>query len=124
MKRTAQLAQLYLVVVVIAGIIFFALHLGSQLAPPRATTSAKVEMASHPAPAHNSLFKALVTAVLVENASGALSRLILQLIVIIVVASVVGSIFTRLRQPAVVGEMVAGILLGPSLFGLLAPNAF
>jgi K+:H+ antiporter len=124
MKRTAQLAQLYLVVVAIAGIIFFALHLGSQLAPPRATTSAKVEMASHPAPAHNSLFKALVTAVLVENASSALSRLILQLIVIIVVASVVGSIFTRLRQPAVVGEMVAGILLGPSLFGLLAPNAF
>jgi Kef-type K+ transport system membrane component KefB len=124
MKRTAQLAQLYLVVVAIAGIIFFALHLGSQLAPPRATTSAKVEMASHPAPAHDSLFKALVTAVLVENARGALSRLILQLILIIVVASVVGSIFTRLRQPAVVGEMVAGILLGPSLFGLLAPNAF
>src|SRR5207237_7641747 len=27
-------------------------------------------------------------------------------------------------QPCVVGEMIAGILLGPSLFGLLAPDAF
>jgi Kef-type K+ transport system membrane component KefB len=33
-------------------------------------------------------------------------------------------LFTRLGQPAVVGEMAAGILLGPSLFGLLAPQAF
>ena len=32
--------------------------------------------------------------------------------------------FTRRGQTAVIGEMVAGILLGPSLFGLLAPNAF
>ena len=27
-------------------------------------------------------------------------------------------------QPAVVGEMIIGILLGPSLFGLVAPHAF
>jgi Kef-type K+ transport system membrane component KefB len=44
--------------------------------------------------------------------------------VIIAASSVLGLIFTRWRQPAVVGEMVAGILLGPSLFGLLAPDAF
>ena len=30
----------------------------------------------------------------------------------------------RLGQPAVVGEMIVGILLGPSLFGLLAPQSF
>jgi Kef-type K+ transport system membrane component KefB len=35
-----------------------------------------------------------------------------------------GDLFTRFGQPAVVGEMAAGILLGPSLFGLLAPAAF
>src|SRR5262249_24064223 len=33
-------------------------------------------------------------------------------------------IFTRFGQPAVVGEMMAGVLLGPSVFGLLAPAAF
>jgi len=35
-----------------------------------------------------------------------------------------GWAFVRLGQPGVVGEMVAGILLGPSLFGLIAPGAF
>ena len=32
--------------------------------------------------------------------------------------------FEKLRQPRVVGEMFAGILLGPSLLGWLAPSAF
>jgi Kef-type K+ transport system membrane component KefB len=36
----------------------------------------------------------------------------------------VGWAFTRGGQPAVLGEMMAGILLGPSLFGLVAHQAF
>lgn len=47
--------------------------------------------------------------------------LILQIATILVVARVVGAIFRRLGQPQVVGEMTAGILLGPSVFGTLAP---
>ena len=39
--------------------------------------------------------------------------------VIIVVARLMGALFRRLRQPAVVGEILAGIALGPSLLGLL-----
>jgi Kef-type K+ transport system membrane component KefB len=53
-----------------------------------------------------------------------LGRLFLQLLVILGVARIVGRLFPKLGQPAVVGEMAAGILLGPSLFGLLAPGAF
>jgi Kef-type K+ transport system membrane component KefB len=53
-----------------------------------------------------------------------LSRLFLQLLVIIVAAQLMGRTFVRLGQPAVVGEMAAGVLLGPSLFGLVAPRAF
>src|SRR5947208_791831 len=34
----------------------------------------------------------------------------------------VGIIARRVGQPQVVGEMVAGVLLGPSLFGLLLPD--
>jgi Kef-type K+ transport system membrane component KefB len=48
----------------------------------------------------------------------------LQLVIIIAACSIVGRLFRRIGQPAVVGEMVAGILLGPSLFGLLAPGGF
>ncbi|WP_294263401.1 cation:proton antiporter [uncultured Sphingomonas sp.] len=47
----------------------------------------------------------------------------LQLAIIIAACRVVGWIGQRfLGQPQVVGEMIAGVLLGPSLFGLIAPD--
>jgi len=39
-------------------------------------------------------------------------------------ARLMGGLFKRLGQPPVVGEILAGIVLGPSLLGLLAPGAF
>ena len=48
--------------------------------------------------------------------------LILQIGTILIVARLVGWLFGKLHQPRVVGEMLAGILLGPSLLGWLAPN--
>jgi Kef-type K+ transport system membrane component KefB len=52
------------------------------------------------------------------------SRFITQLILILIAAQVVGKLLRYLKQPQVVGEVLAGILLGPSLFGLIAPEAF
>jgi Kef-type K+ transport system membrane component KefB len=49
------------------------------------------------------------------------SILFLQLVVILAVARGIGLVFAKLGQPAVIGEMVAGILLGPSLLGAAAP---
>jgi Kef-type K+ transport system membrane component KefB len=47
----------------------------------------------------------------------------LQLFVIVLAARTVGWLGKRfLGQPQVVGEMIAGVVLGPSLFGLLAPD--
>lgn len=51
-----------------------------------------------------------------------LSILLLQIIVIIVVAKFFGAIFRRIGQPPVMGEMVAGITLGPSVLGFIAPQ--
>lgn len=52
-----------------------------------------------------------------------LARLfLLQFACLLVACRGVGWIAGRLRQPQVVAEMVTGILLGPSLFGLLAPE--
>src|SRR4051794_32603584 len=48
--------------------------------------------------------------------------LFLQICVIVAFSRVVGWLFTRMGQPQVVGEMLAGILLGPSLLGWLAPK--
>lgn len=46
----------------------------------------------------------------------------LQMFVILAAARVVGSLARRIGQPQVVGEMIAGVLLGPSLFGYFAPE--
>jgi Kef-type K+ transport system membrane component KefB len=50
-----------------------------------------------------------------------LFKLILQIGVILFTARIVGMIFKKIHQPQVMGEMFAGILLGPTLFGWLAP---
>jgi Kef-type K+ transport system membrane component KefB len=51
-----------------------------------------------------------------------LFHLVLQIAVILVAARIVGFLFQKIQQPQVMGEMVAGILLGPSLLGWLAPG--
>lgn len=53
-----------------------------------------------------------------------LEILLLDIVVICSVARALGWGFEKLHQPRVVGEMLAGILLGPSLLGWLAPSAF
>lgn len=50
-------------------------------------------------------------------------RLLLAVAVVIVAVQAVGWLMARIRQPRVIGEIVAGILLGPSLLGLVAPGA-
>jgi Kef-type K+ transport system membrane component KefB len=49
---------------------------------------------------------------------------LLQLAVIVLAARVGNEIAKRFGQAGVVGEIIVGILLGPSLFGLLAPDLF
>lgn len=48
--------------------------------------------------------------------------LLVQVTLILLASRVMGTVAAWLRQPRVVGEMVAGIMLGPSLFGWLAPD--
>ncbi|MFZ1574208.1 MAG: cation:proton antiporter, partial [Chromatiaceae bacterium] len=49
---------------------------------------------------------------------------LLQLTVIILAARLGGEVAHRIGQSPAVGEIIVGILLGPSLFGLLAPEVF
>src|SRR4029077_7200730 len=55
--------------------------------------------------------------------AGGLLHVLLALVVVIATARGLGSIFRGAHQPPVVGEIIAGILLGPSLLGRLAPGA-
>ncbi|HZN37652.1 MAG TPA: cation:proton antiporter [Planctomycetota bacterium] len=58
-----------------------------------------------------------------EAADKPLPHVLLALVVVILAARATGALFRLFGQPPVIGEMLAGILLGPSAFGLLAPAA-
>ncbi|MBS1589858.1 MAG: cation:proton antiporter [Bacteroidetes bacterium] len=53
-----------------------------------------------------------------------LAIFLLQLIIIIGMAQLLGWIFRRFGQPSVMGEIIAGILLGPSFLGMISPHFF
>ena len=50
------------------------------------------------------------------------ARVLLTLFIMLAAAKFMAELFERLRQPAVAGEIVAGILIGPSLLNLAAPS--
>lgn len=117
MKRAAVVyaSILGVVLLLIAGL----LRLGASLPPPTGSPVAELPVAT----ADGSAWEAMQSG-LEQNLAHPLSRLFLQILVILAVARLMGRLFTRLGQPSVVGEMAAGILVGPSLFGLVAPDAF
>jgi Kef-type K+ transport system membrane component KefB len=49
---------------------------------------------------------------------------IVQLIVIVAASRIFGSLFRRMGQPLVCGEIAAGLILGPSFFGGMFPHLF
>lgn len=57
-----------------------------------------------------------------NQATAHAAHIFLQLTVIIAVCRVCGMLMRRIGQPPVIGEMVAGVLLGPSLLGAVAPD--
>jgi Kef-type K+ transport system membrane component KefB len=59
---------------------------------------------------------------LLHNLQHPLALLLAQIVTIVLVARLFGWICTKIGQPTVIGEMIAGIALGPSLLGLYFPE--
>ncbi|HUR41072.1 MAG TPA: cation:proton antiporter [Verrucomicrobiae bacterium] len=59
---------------------------------------------------------------LMAHLQSPLPLLLIQIVVILAAARLAGAAIKQFGQPAVIGEIVAGILLGPSLLGWLAPD--
>lgn len=95
------------------GFSYFIIHKGSKLQVaslvPKAATSSDWGWGSF-------------TEATTHNLVHPLAILILQIITIIVAAMALGYVFRKLRQPAVIGEIIAGIVLGPSLVGHYFPG--
>ena len=117
----------YAVVLVLFGTgIYFILSLGSTLQPDAASAppaAAAAAAAVLPPAAHAGGTSHALGHTLIDNLQSPLSLLLLQIIVIVAAARALGTLCIKIRQPPVIGEMIAGILLGPSLLGFLAPQA-
>ena len=61
---------------------------------------------------------------MIHNVQDPLAILLAQIIMIILVARLFGWFFKKIGQPSVIGEIIAGIALGPSLLGLYFPDFF
>jgi Kef-type K+ transport system membrane component KefB len=59
---------------------------------------------------------------MVHNLQHPLAILLAQIVTIILVARLFGWFFRKIGQPSVIGEMIAGIVLGPSLVGMYFPE--
>lgn len=59
---------------------------------------------------------------IIHNLKHPLAILLLQIITIVVVARFFGWIFRKIGQPTVIGEIIAGIFLGPSVVGMYLPE--
>lgn len=58
----------------------------------------------------------------IKNFEHPLAILLAQIITIIIVARILGWICSKIGQPTVIGEIIAGIVLGPSLVGMYFPE--
>ena len=59
---------------------------------------------------------------LMHNVQHPLAILLAQIVTIIIVARFFGWMFRKIGQPSVIGEIIAGIVLGPSLLGMYFPE--
>lgn len=61
---------------------------------------------------------------LLDNLGDPFATLLAQIIIVLIVARLMGFLFKKIGQPSVIGEILAGIILGPSLIGSLLPETF
>jgi K+:H+ antiporter len=113
----------YLAMLLVFGAgIWLILAFGSRLNPQPVSPAESVSQNHSSAQSKSDTQLTYVDRILRENLRSALSILLLQLIVIIIAARLFGKLFLKIGQPPVMGEIVAGIVLGPSVLGLLSPS--
>jgi Kef-type K+ transport system membrane component KefB len=107
----------YIAVLLVFGTgIWLILGQGARLEP-----AAAASVAASPAPVAGHGTEQAGIDSLIANFRHPLALLLFQVLVIVVAARSLGMLFKKMGQPSVIGEMLAGILLGPSLLGWVIP---
>jgi hypothetical protein len=91
------------------GVMYWMIHLGAQLEAPELLRGEKTSQGA---------WKDF-TSTLFHSLQHPLAILLAQIVTIIIAARIMGWICIKIKQPVVIGEMLAGIILGPSLLGLI-----
>ena len=50
--------------------------------------------------------------------------LLISISVMLFSAKLLGELFTKMKQPAIIGEIIAGVILGPTVLGIIFPSIF
>ncbi|NAW50283.1 cation/H(+) antiporter [Elizabethkingia argentiflava] len=112
MQRYRNIIFYIVTLIVFSGLIYWFLIEGKQLETDQHLLSS---------PSTMSIWENF-TASFVINLQHPLSLLLAQIITIIFAARIFGWICIKIKQPSVVGEMIAGVVLGPSLIGYHFPE--
>ena len=108
-----------LTIVIFGSLLWFVFNQGAKLEEiPSAQTSAQNQVeTSTQEDAVLVFFRSLS-----ENLEHPLSLLLMQIVVIVLSSKLLASLVSKIGQPLVIGEVIAGILLGPSVFGHFWPG--
>ncbi|MCL5093089.1 MAG: cation:proton antiporter [Candidatus Marsarchaeota archaeon] len=49
-------------------------------------------------------------------------QIIIELLLLLGISLIIGELFERLGFPGIIGNIIAGLMLGPAIFGIIAPN--
>ena len=116
-KGTKSIAFYLLMILVFGSLMYFVAKEGEN---QQLASSAKA-LAESPTDLGEGF--ALFRRLLMVNIESSMGILLLQIITILLTCRVFGMLFQRIGQPTVIGEIVAGIVLGPSVLGHFLPDA-
>ena len=115
MQRAKKNYLIYAVMLLLFGaLIYMAIEEGDRFSHHAVTSSTVAEDTPF------TMFCQFVT----DNLHHPLSILLIQIIAVLLMVRLFGFLFKHIGQPGVIGEIVAGIVLGPSVLGYFFPDVF
>jgi Kef-type K+ transport system membrane component KefB len=120
-RRNIKIWLYYLALLLLFGVLTYILFLKGEAYESHA------EIAKHIVPSSSKAIGSgfgLFKISLLANVAEPVAMLLLQIISILIISRIFGYLFAKIGQPTVIGEILAGIVLGPSVLGMVSPETF